>query len=235
MKHNPKAFGVGVGAAVLSAIAGMSLLVWQRHTSQTTAAAMVCQTIATDPNPPLNVRSSPVVASDNIIGKINNGTLLTVVDENQGWLRISTPTDGWVYKEYTVTSCVLPTEAQLSGAISPISDQGNRAFATATEHYQNGNLTAAIALAKMVPADSPIYPDAQTALNQWQQDWQRAEAQFYKAQTALRDGRWQDVMNTVKDFPENRFWKAKLTPIVRQAIQVQAQKTNSGLEARSKH
>lgn len=237
MKHIPRSVGVGAGAAACSAIAGIGLLIWHHHASQTTTAMMVCQTIATDPNPPLNVRSSPIVASDNVIGKLKNGTLLTVIDENQGWLRISTPTTGWVYKQYTVTSCILPTEAQASGATPTLTanDEGSRTLTAATEHYQNGNLTAAIGMAKMVTPSSSAYQAAQTAIGQWQRDWQRAESQFYSAQRALRDGRWQDTVSLVKDFPDNRFWKTKLTPIVRQAIQAQAQKSSSGVETRSKH
>lgn len=234
MKHIPKLVGVRVGAAAVSAIAGIGLLVWQRHSPQATTAALVCQTIATDPNPPLNVRSSPVVASDNVIGKLKNGTLLTVIDQNQGWLRISTPTAGWVYQEYTVTSCVLPTEVQQLGGTAT-RDQGSHILATATEHYQSGNLTAAIALAKMVTLESPDYQKSQLKIGEWQREWQRAESQFYKAQTALRDGRWQDVLNTVQNFPNNRFWKAKLTPIVRQAIQSQGQKSSMEPETLPKH
>jgi hypothetical protein len=197
---------------------------------------MVCQTIATDPNPPLNVRSSPIVANDNVIGKLKNGTLLTVIDENGGWLRISTPAAGWVYKEYTVTSCILPTEAPPAGTLPPsANDEGSRTLATATEHYQDGNLTAAIAMAKMVTPNSSAYQAAQTAIVQWQRDWQRAESQFYSAQKALRDGRWQDTISLVKGFPDNRFWKAKLTPIVRQAIEFQGQKNNSGVAIQPKH
>lgn len=235
MKHIPKSVGVGVGAAVVSAIAGIGLLMWHHQASQKTAATIVCQTIATDPNPPLNVRSSPIVANDNVIGKLKNGTLLTVIDENEGWLRISTPTAGWVYKEFTVTSCILPTEAQSPATTATTNDGGSKALTTATEHYQNGNLTAAIAMAKMVTPDSPAYQAAQTAIVQWQRDWQRAESQFYSAQKALRDGRWQDTVSLVKEFPDNRFWKAKLTPIVRQAIQLQKQKNYGGVGTLPKH
>lgn len=61
-----------------------------------------CQTIIADPNPPMNVRSSPVVAADNVVGRLPNGVLLSVTDENQGWLKIRSPLQGWVYQELTV-------------------------------------------------------------------------------------------------------------------------------------
>jgi len=174
-----------------------------------------CKTIATDPNPPLNVRSSPVVAPDNIVGTLRNGTRLTVVDENEGWLSISSPIQGWVYKELTVTSCAIAT-ADGNNA----SEEANT-LAEATEQYQAGRLDAAIALAKTLPPDSPDYASAQHAIAQWQQDWVTAETKFLTAQSALRDGNWQAVLHSVNGFPENRFWRAKLTPLVKEAIKRQ--------------
>ncbi len=41
--------------------------------------------IIADPNPPLNVRSSPRVASNNIVGQLQNGTRVSVVGEQNGW------------------------------------------------------------------------------------------------------------------------------------------------------
>ena len=64
-----------------------------------------CQTLVTDPNPPLNIRSSPVAAKDNVVGNLANGTLVTVINENQGWLQISQPKRGWIYENLTVTTC----------------------------------------------------------------------------------------------------------------------------------
>ena len=182
------------------------------------SAAVSCQTIIADPKPPLNVRSSPVVASDNMIGRLPNGTTLSIVDENEGWLRINAPLQGWVYKELTVTSCVnlsnVTTPTITSSTGKPPMDEGTQLFAIATEQYQSGNLNNAIALAKTVPSNSPAYPAAQTAIVQWADQWNRAEETYYSAQKAFREGREQEVIAKVNGYPEIRYWKEKMAPLV---------------------
>jgi hypothetical protein len=224
-------------AGLIYAIAKSPLSHWlfDSSLSRHLEGATVCQTLTADPKPPLNVRSSPETADDNAVGHIPNGTLLTVVDESEGWLRISSPIPGWVYKELTVTSCVNPRDAASQTMLVPQQgdtfERGIHLMAIATQQYQSGNLHGAIALVKTVSADSPAYPTAKLAAVQWPQEWNRAEARYYSAQKALRDGRWQDALMSAKEFPDIRFWKEKLTPIVKQAIeQSQPTKSASGAE-----
>jgi hypothetical protein len=61
--------------------------------------------VANDPQPPLNVRSAPNSNGENVVGQVKNGTLVTVVDEQDGWLQISTPMRGWVAKNRTDHGC----------------------------------------------------------------------------------------------------------------------------------
>jgi Bacterial SH3 domain len=58
-----------------------------------------------DPNPPANVRSQPNADSASIVGSLTNGTFITVVNSNDGWLKISTPTKGWVSKTIALSGC----------------------------------------------------------------------------------------------------------------------------------
>ncbi len=58
-----------------------------------------------DPNPPANVRSQPKMDSASIVGSLKNGTFVTVVNSNEGWLKISTPTKGWVSKQIALSGC----------------------------------------------------------------------------------------------------------------------------------
>jgi hypothetical protein len=217
---------VGAGIALFGATSGVTSTILHFHPSLLSAFKLfsdstpptICKTIATDPNPPLNVRSSPVSAPDNVIGKLRNGTRLEVVDENQGWLRIVSPVEGWVYKDLTVTSCIPLTAAQEDSG-SP--DKGIEILQEANEFYQAGNLKAAIALAQTVPSGSSTYLAAQGAIGQWQQNWNTAEAEFNAAQTALKENRWQDVLSKVRNFPDNRYWRARLAPVVGEAIKRQ--------------
>lgn len=63
--------------------------------------------VVNDPNPPLNVRSSPEVKAGNIVGQLNNNTFVPVVEEKNGWLKISDPVEGWIAKNRTRSSCAI--------------------------------------------------------------------------------------------------------------------------------
>jgi hypothetical protein len=221
IRRLPKSWPLLLASFMLPIAIVVAVKAWV-HLPRPTSTAPVasqsgdCQTIIADPKPPVNVRSSPVVANDNIMGRLPNGVSLIITDENEGWLKISSPVQGWVYKELTVTSCGSFNSTGTSA--QPSSDPGTRLMAIATQQYQAGNIQGAIALAKTVPADSPVYPLAMGAASQWQTDWNRAESEYYSAQKALRDGNWEDVLSRVENYPNIRFWKEKLAGLVKQAI-----------------
>ena len=56
-----------------------------------------------DPNPPLNVRSGAGSNYD-IVGRLDNGTALTVVSKSGNWLKISKPIVGYVHQNLTKSS-----------------------------------------------------------------------------------------------------------------------------------
>ncbi len=210
----PLFLGLAGGATILTGSALLSAFVLDQDLSWLAALKTqrsLCQTLATDPNPPLNVRSSPIVAPDNVIGKVANGTVLQVVDRQQGWLRVSQPLEGWVYEELTVTSCT----PKANGQPPPFApeDLSERAIAL----YHEGNLSGAIALAKTIPSTDARHAQTQAAIAQWQRDWQRAESAFYTAQRAARQGKWQEVLDQIPTFPDNRYWREKIAPLVREA------------------
>jgi hypothetical protein len=51
------------------------------------------------------VRSTPDTKPDNIVGTVEDGTRLSVVVEQNGWLQINSPLQGWVAKNRTKTVC----------------------------------------------------------------------------------------------------------------------------------
>lgn len=81
----------------------------RKETTEKTLQTELCtkpnMAIVNDPNPPLNVRSSPSVNSDNIVGRLPNGTLVSVVSDRNGWFQINNPVAGWVAKNRTRSSC----------------------------------------------------------------------------------------------------------------------------------
>ncbi len=221
--------GLG-GLAIFTASAGATMAVTRFYPVSSTAGMSaqtvnakgeVCKIIARDPNPPINVRSSPVVAPDNIVAKLPNGTQVIVVDEKsfsetEQWVLINAPSSGWIAKKLTVKSCV---PAAVAVPPSPITnDKGAETLAAALENYQAGRLDTAIAQAKTIPATSLTHDAAKAAILRWQADWQTAEATFNEAQQSLNQGQWQDVLVKVENFPDNRYWRDKLMPLVRQAM-----------------
>ncbi len=97
-----------------------------------------------DPDPPLNLRSSPEVKPDNIVGKLDNGIFLQVMTEKGGWFQVTTTGSsasdsgdlGWVSKKQTEYSCnqkVAVVALQPGGSPVTISD---RFIGTGSHMYQ---------------------------------------------------------------------------------------------------
>ncbi|MGH8001568.1 MAG: protein kinase domain-containing protein, partial [Brasilonema sp.] len=95
----------------------------------------------------------------------------------------------------------------------------------ATEEYQSGDLNGAIALAKSIPSNSNIYPDAQASIEEWQKQWQDASEQYKVAEKAFQESRWSDVLRAASQVPDILHWQSKTDKLVEQAqinIEVQA-------------
>ena len=207
-----------------------------------------CHTIATDPNPPLNVRSSPIAAPDNIVGNLKNGSKLTVINENQGWLQVSAPIQGWIYEPLTVTTCN-PNQKQSISTANPAiavsfqsNSPGSNATKIATDHAQNvvmsgdslvaaaqtkfheGDLTGAMATLRQVPTDDLSRPEAESLLKTMPSRWSEASQVYHQAEIALKTQRPNTVLALVSKVPDIRYWRSKITPLVKQAIVIQSQR-----------
>ncbi|NER01569.1 MAG: SH3 domain-containing protein [Okeania sp. SIO3C4] len=75
-----------------------------------TSGCKIRMAIVDDPEPPLNVRSSPEVREGNKVAQLNNNTFVSVADEKSGWLRITNPVIGWVAKNRTRSTCAIVDE-----------------------------------------------------------------------------------------------------------------------------
>jgi Bacterial SH3 domain len=178
------------------------------------AYAGTCKTIVTDPKPPLNVRSSPVVASDNVVGKVGNGTVLAVTGQDQSWLKIQSPQPGWVHQDLTATVCGEDQAIVPSGS-KPANVQ---VFEKAQSRFQDGDLKAAMALMGTIESEDPLYAQAQKEMKEMPQQWQRAEQVYKTARRSAQAQEWDQVVDTVAQMPDIRHWRQQLTPIVREAI-----------------
>jgi tetratricopeptide (TPR) repeat protein len=94
----------------------------------------------------------------------------------------------------------------------------------ATKEYQDGDLQQAIALAKLIPSYSNVYPDAQATIEEWQQQWQTAAKQHSLAEQALLESRWSDVLSAANEVPDIAYWQTKIQDLVTQAnVNIEAQ------------
>ncbi|BAB75431.1 protein serine-threonine kinase [Nostoc sp. PCC 7120 = FACHB-418] len=94
----------------------------------------------------------------------------------------------------------------------------------ATQEYQDGDLQQAIALAKLIPSHSNVYPDAQATIDEWQQQWQTAAKQYSLAEQALLENRWSDVFVAASEVPNISYWQSKVKDVVQKAnVNIEAQ------------
>ncbi|NJM47624.1 MAG: SH3 domain-containing protein [Alkalinema sp. RU_4_3] len=205
---------LGLGYAVVKPRPQVANQVASAMGPEKMAYAGSCTTIVTDPKPPLNVRSSPVVAPDNVVGQVGNGTVLAVTGQDQRWLKIQSPQPGWVHRDLTATVCG-GDQAMAPAQSKPANVQ---VFEKAQSRFQDGDLKAAVALMGTIESEDPLYPQAQKALKEMPQQWQRAEALYKTARRSAQARQWDQVVDTVAQMPDIRHWRQQLTPIVREAI-----------------
>lgn len=97
----------------------------------------------------------------------------------------------------------------------PLSE--TEALYKATEEYQGGNLEGAIALARSIPSNSNVYPEAQATIGEWQQQWEVAAQQYRAVEKAFNENRWRDVLRTAPQVPDILYWQSKTDKLVNQA------------------
>lgn len=87
-----------------------------------------------DPEAPLNVRSGPSTTGE-VVGQLRNGTFVTVVGEENGWLQITTPMKGWISKQRTESGCNQKVERVQFGAGESAITISDRFIGTGSHQY----------------------------------------------------------------------------------------------------
>ncbi len=95
--------------------------------------------------------------------------------------------------------------------------QETEALYKATEEYQAGDLSGALALVKSIPSTSHMYPEAQATIEEWQNQWQIAAHQYQVAEKAFHENRWSDVLHAAPQVPDILYWQSKTDTLVEQA------------------
>ncbi|NJK52389.1 MAG: SH3 domain-containing protein [Leptolyngbyaceae cyanobacterium SU_3_3] len=90
-----------------------------------------------DPNPPLNVRSTPNTASnENVVGQLKNDTFVTIRGEQEGWFQISTPLKGWISVKNTDSGCNQKVERVSFGRGGNAATISDRFVGTGSHQYR---------------------------------------------------------------------------------------------------
>lgn len=188
----------------------------------------------------LNVRSRP---KGQIVDTVKKGTNLSLAGtEKNGWVEISSPVKGWVFNDSRFVNCSSASQIPVKTAASPTPvktpptpqpsiatpkpvDTGSDALAKAADQYQTGDFDKAIAIAKSIPSGSAAYKDAQQKIQQWQQDWSAAKEKYDKLQTALDEGRWDEVIAITTDpkFLQQSYWREQFGKLIEEAKKKKAE------------
>jgi serine/threonine-protein kinase len=95
---------------------------------------------------------------------------------------------------------------------------GDQVVQQATEKYQKGDYTGAIALLKDLPTS--LSAKVQPKLEQWQETWETNQDQLQSAQFAMESGNWKDALEYADkiDTSDSPYWQ-KLVSQLRQEAQ----------------
>ncbi|MCF4968743.1 serine/threonine protein kinase [Nostoc sp. CMAA1605] len=116
-------------------------------------------------------------------------------------------------------------EPIISATPTPAKSQEDPAkiIAKARQKYDSGDLLGAIATLRSVPDSASAGIKETTAMiQQWQQDWEKADALFKDINQALDDGQWDKVLDYQKHpekLPNIKYWRDKLEPVFKQAAE----------------
>jgi len=76
---------------------------------------------------------------------------------------------------------------------------------------------------RSIPANASAgIKETSAMINQWQQDWQKADALFNDINKALENGQWDKVLeykNQPEKLPNIKYWQDKLEPVFKQATE----------------
>ncbi len=75
-------------------------------------------------------------------------------------------------------------------ARSLLQNWSNALLFQARERINQRDIKGAVALARQIPASSPVYKDAQVAIGRWQEEWHRGQRLYDKVQAALQQQNW---------------------------------------------
>ncbi|MFN7413245.1 MAG: protein kinase domain-containing protein [Dolichospermum sp.] len=143
----------------------------------------------------------------------DKGLAIQIVDDSS--LIASLPVPQVSQKPAVETSAPKPTPSA--------TEDKSKTVAKAREKFESGDLQGAISLLQSTSGNaiSGIQETVDT-VNQWQNDWAKAEALAKDINKAIDNGKWDEVL-AYRDHPEKlpniKYWRDKLEPMFKQAAE----------------
>lgn len=107
-------------------------------------------------------------------------------------------------------------------------------MAIATQKVNQGDLEAAIAAVRQIPANSPLHQDAEATVQRWQAEWQRGRMMQRKAQKALQGQKWEQAKKQqimMVQLNQN-YWSQKQASKLRERIETEEKAAQNLIAAR---
>jgi serine/threonine protein kinase len=98
-----------------------------------------------------------------------------------------------------------------------VSKWSEKIWQIANNKYQEGKLETAIAIARSIPANSPLFQQIQNIIGQWNKDWQQNKTYIEEAQQEIKNYRWQDAINAATKVKNNQYWQKESEKIIQKA------------------
>jgi serine/threonine-protein kinase len=113
---------------------------------------------------------------------------------------------------------ITPTNPAHADAQKLMQQWGDQLIQQATEKYQKGDFTSAIAMLKDLPPS--LNAKVQPKLEQWQETWEANQNELQSAQFAMESGNWKDALESADkiDTSDSPYWQ-KLVSQLRQEAQ----------------
>ena len=106
-----------------------------------------------------------------------------------------------------------PQDHPLAPQASHLRNEWSQAvLSVARQKQDQGQLKAAITIARVVPSNTPAYSEAQATIEAWETDWQQGSAITDKTQTALKTQRWEEATEQLKLLVQldNDYWRKQI-------------------------
>ncbi|HLO85716.1 MAG TPA: serine/threonine-protein kinase [Nostocaceae cyanobacterium] len=106
---------------------------------------------------------------------------------------------------------------------SELNQQKDKIIQQARQKFESGDLQGAIATLRSIPGNATsTIQETGKIIQQWQDDWKKAEELVQDINQAIDNGQWEKVL-AYRDHPEKlpdiKYWRDKLEPLFQQAAE----------------